>query len=132
MEETSDTEQETTVTEHVTNTEYDMHVVKEAHTAPYLVDLILNGVPVKMELDTGAAASVINELTFHAFRQSSGDLPLHPAESRLKTYTGQEIQVRGTTQLTVQYKDKHLPLTIATCGVWDRPQPSRQGLGYSP
>ena len=65
MEETSDTEQETTVTEHVTNTEYNMH---EAHTASYLVDLILDGVPVKMKLDTGAAVSVINELTFHAIR----------------------------------------------------------------
>ena len=84
--------EETTDAEPVTNTEYDMHVVEEAHSAPYLLDL-LNGVPVTMELDTGAAVSVINESTFDSIRQVPGDSPLYPAESKLKSYTGQEIQV---------------------------------------
>lgn len=106
-----DSGQEATDSEHVTNTEYDMHVVKEAHSAPYRVDLLLNGVPMKMELDTGAVVSVINERTFDSIQQA-GNPPLYPAESRLKTYTGQEIQVQGTTQLVVQYKDKHLPLSV--------------------
>ena len=86
-----------------------MHVVREAHSAPYL---LLNNVTVKMELDIGAVVSIINESTFNTVRQSSGDLPLYPAESRIKTYTGNEIQVQGATQLTVRYKDKHLSLSI--------------------
>ena len=80
------------------------------HTLP--LDLLLNDVPVTMELDTGAAVSVINESTFDSIRQVPGDSPLYPAKSKLKSYTGQEIQVQGTTQLRVRYKDKHLSLSI--------------------
>ena len=58
-----------------------MHVLGDEHSPPYFLDLILNDVPVKMELDTGAAVSIINEATLESIRQSSGDLPLHPVRA---------------------------------------------------
>ena len=48
----------------------------------------INNAPVKFEVDTGAAVSILNAATFYSVQQSIGDFPLTPATSKLKTYTG--------------------------------------------
>ncbi len=72
-------------------------------TKPYTVEVELNGIPVAMELDIGAAVSIINESTFSDL-QKSAPPSLQPSASKLRTYTGQSIEVLGVTQLQVRYK----------------------------
>jgi hypothetical protein len=61
-----------------------------------------------MELDTGAAVSVINEATYRGIQQTLP--PLQPATGPLRTYTGDCIQVLGITDIKVRYGDKELLL----------------------
>ena len=112
--------EETTDAEPVTNTEYDMHVVEEAHSAPYLLDLLLNDVPVTMELDTGAAVSVINESTFDNPSREQAEVIHRPGDSGAGHHT---------TQCKVQ---RQTPVLINTYGVWEWPQPTGKGMAYSP
>lgn len=77
---------------------------------PYMVSVLLDGVPVEMEVDTGASLSVISEETLKAVRRGA-TLPLQKCSRRLKTYTGEEIPVVGVCSLVVNYKDR-MPVTL--------------------
>ena len=83
-----------------------MNVVFNEHSDPYLVDVHVHDIPVKMELDTGAAVSIINSETFELVKQTHPELALTEAESKLKTYTGQDIQVLGVASLNIRYREK--------------------------
>ena len=67
--------------------------------------LTLNTVPVSMELDTGAALSLINMATYHKIAQSS-QLPLQKSDVMLRTYTGERINIRGLVKVNVYYQVK--------------------------
>lgn len=105
--------------ESLSDTEYGMNVVINEHSDPYVVDIHVNDIPVKMELDTGAAVSIINSGMFDLVKQTHPELTLLQAESKLKTYTGQDIQVLGVAPLNIRYKEKKRVL-INTCGVGGR------------
>ena len=78
----------------VPETEYDMLTLQDQSTKPYTVEVELNGIPVAMELDTGAAVSIINKSTFSDL-QKSAPPSLQPSASKL--HTGQSIEVLGVT-----------------------------------
>ena len=92
--------------EPLSDTEYDMHTLNDKRTEPYLLDIVLNNVPVKMELDTGTAVSIISESTYQDIQKQS----FTSSDSKLRTYTGQHIEVLGTTQMIVRYETKELYL----------------------
>ena len=60
---------------------------------PCKVTVLINGVNVSMETDTGASTSVINEKTFHTLSQSGKLLKLNIGNTVLRTYTGEVIPV---------------------------------------
>ena len=76
---------------------------------PYIVDIFVNDKPVKMELDTGASVSVLNEATYRDILQSSP--PLQPASGQLQTYTGDCIKVLGVLDIKVRYGESELLLS---------------------
>ena len=53
-----------------------------------IIEVRANGKPLKMEIDTGAALSIISEETR---RKIFPDEPLHDSSIILKTYTGERI-----------------------------------------
>ena len=61
---------------------------------PILLDVILDGKPVQMELDTGASVSVCS---YGRFKElwPSGDQLLHPTDILLRTFSGEKLAVRG-------------------------------------
>ena len=69
------------------------------------LELTLNTVPVSMELNTGAALSLINMATYHKIAQSS-QLPLQKSDVMLRTYTGERINIRGSVEVKVYYQGK--------------------------
>ena len=71
--------------------EYGLNAIQDEHSPPFTTTLYLNDTSVEMEIDTGAAVSIINEPTFTRVKQATVDLTLKPASSKLKTYTGQDI-----------------------------------------
>ena len=67
-----------------------------------------------MEVDTGATLSVISEVTY---RQMWGNKrpPLGQSKARLRTYTGEEILVKGALEVEVRQGDqqqRRLPLLV--------------------
>ena len=77
---------------------------KRASPPPFTLSLKINGTPVKMEVDTGAAISILNEPTFNRVKQSSsGQLTLGLSRRNLKTYTGGDITILGEATCIVSY-----------------------------
>ncbi len=48
----------------------------------------LEGQPVKMEIDTGAAVSLVSDVVYY---EKLSHLPLTPPDVTLKTYTGESV-----------------------------------------
>ena len=88
-------------------------VNSQASTDPITVNVILNDhYPLQMEVDTGAAVSVISEDTFKTI---FADNKPQPTNITLHTYLGKEIPVVGTVDVKVQYEFQtitNLPLII--------------------
>ena len=75
------------------------------------VEVVLEGKPLHMELDTGAPVSLMSWTKLNSL------FPNYSLQSRnlpMQTYLGEAINVRGQAQLEVQYKQQRvkLPLVI--------------------
>ena len=92
--------------------EYSLNPVRDDRSSPFTMTLLINDNSVQMEVNTGAAVSIINEATSQRVQQSTGDLTLEPATTKPKTYTGQDIAVLGVAPLTIRYKSKQLYLSV--------------------
>lgn len=75
----------------------------------YRVNLKLNDVSVIMEVDSGAAFSLINESTWEQMRGCSTLGALH---NRLRTWNDSPVQVLGQATVQVRYKDIKCNLSI--------------------
>ncbi|XP_064462940.1 uncharacterized protein K02A2.6-like [Ornithodoros turicata] len=78
---------------------------------PICFTLNLQGVPLRMELDTGAAVSVISQQQYHS---CFSGLPLKPTTVTLRTYTGQCVYPKGVLDVEVEHNGQtsHLPLYV--------------------
>ena len=65
---------------------------------PILVDVCLNGVGLKMEVDTGAAVSVVSK---EMYEQLKG-VTVTPTKLRLRTYTGERVAPVGVGKVKVE------------------------------
>ena len=90
----------TTTTTPLEATEH-LFVIKDKTSPPYLVSLKVNGQPLTMEVDTGAAVSLATESAVEALLPS---VQLQPSNITLKTYTGETIPVKGTLSVDVDYE----------------------------
>ena len=79
------------------------------HIAPVLVSLEIENRTLQMELDTGAAFSVISEATCQA---SFADVKLRKSNILLKTHTDERIPVIGKLHLHVWYGEQRAPLVL--------------------
>ena len=73
------------------------------------VDLDVDGKPLKMELDTGSAVSIIS---FDLYQQKFNRLPLHKTGLSLKTYTGENIMPVGVLKVPVDYQNQREVLDL--------------------
>ena len=79
--------------------------------APILLNPIVNGVVLEMELDTGALLSLASEKTWEGVFHRC---PLEKCNTLLRTYTGEPLPVLGQMEVNIQYEDQEatLPLLI--------------------
>ena len=89
--------------------EYFLHKVGERSSAPIEVDVTANGQKLTMEVDTGAALSIISQATKELVFP---DLPLHSSKVVLKTYTGEHMPVIGNLHVKVQYGTQAAKLVL--------------------
>ena len=85
---------------------------------PIEVSVTVDGVPMTMQLDTGATVSVISEHTYHSTWPHNRPA-LQPSSTKLRTYSGEELEVIGSISVQVCYVDQQeeLPLLVVrgTC-----------------
>ena len=90
-------------------------VVGTKSSDPIKVQLAIEQRSLSMEVDTGAAVSIMS------LEQQKTDLPnvvLKPSSIRLKTYTGERVQVIGEATVEVCYNQQKesLPLIVVAGG----------------
>lgn len=100
----SDKEQE--LEEDSDESEFPVHKIGIGVTRPYSVWVMIEEVKLRMEVDTGAAVSVVSSETWEKLKLN---VPLRKPEVTLKTYTNEVMKVIGEAELNVTYKQsKHL------------------------
>lgn len=77
----------------------------------YIVTMTIEGKSVPMQVDTGAAVTVVPE---EVYRSTFPHVKCEPTAVVLKTYTGEKINVLGECQVKVQYDEQQavLPAVI--------------------
>ena len=84
------------------------------HTSePYKVTVEVNGKKLQMELDTGAAVSIISD---HTRQSLFADLPLRKSSLTLKTYTDEKMDIVGQLNARVKYGDQEEKLVLIVVG----------------
>ena len=75
------------------------------------IEVELNGIPLKMELDTGISISLVSKRTW---QDKLGAPPLNQRKLVLRTYSGQTLHVLGeaTVQVKTHSQLKQLPLVV--------------------
>ena len=91
--------------------EYTLFTLPNNNYPPLEVSVSINNVDLKMEVDTGAAFSIISENTYHNYFHAT---PLQPSDTVLRTYSGETITILGSLNVTVQYEAQSfiLPLIV--------------------
>ena len=84
---------------------------RQLKSRPIAVLVSINGKELNMEVNTGAAVSILSEKTF---RKIFPNAVLKPAAVTLRTYTGQRMSVVGQLTVLVKYQSQShsLPLLI--------------------
>ena len=107
-----------TLSEEADATEYDMdHLsLNNIHSArstskPMLIKVMINNTSLSMELNTGAAVSLISKATYLKHWPTE---PLGKSATQLTTYSGERIKVCGVVQVDVQYEEQchEVPLVV--------------------
>ena len=75
---------------------------------PIEVSLTVNGEPIKMTVDTGAAVSIIFEKVIKTFKE----VELKPTDAVLMTYTAERITVLGCADVDIQYGSQRKKLQV--------------------
>ena len=89
-----------------------VHAMSQSKAARKIwVDVLLNGKPIKMELDTGASISLINH---KLWKETLASIPLKESKVVLRAYTGHQLPVLGQTMVSVEVDGqvKNLPLVV--------------------
>ena len=81
-----------------------LFVIKDRSSSPYVVELRVNGQPLTMEVDTGAAVSLAPESAVTSLLPSA---IIQPSNVVLKTYTGEQIPVKGSMKVDVSYGEQY-------------------------
>ena len=90
--------------------EFQLYTVgAKSATQPILVELDLNDKRVTMEVDTGAAVSLISEGTY---KKLFSGAQLKPSAIVLKTYTDERMTVAGELPVQVRYREQCVPLYL--------------------
>ena len=70
-----------------------------------------------MEIDTGASLSIISEATYLSTWPEGSRPPLRASSAKIRTYSGEALEVRGQIDVSVSYKDHciELQLLVLSC-----------------
>ncbi len=89
-----------------------MFQVSTDKLAPFSTSVVVNGTTLHMEVDTGATLSLISQTTYDRLWPKECAPELRDVFVRLRTYTGEELNVLGSAPVTVKYKEQKQDLNL--------------------
>ena len=92
--------------------DYNMFVVNTDRVAPFTASVVVNGAALEMEVDTGAALSLISAATCSQLWPPGMAPQLSKPSVRLRTYTGEELKLVGEAVVQVQYQRQQEDLNL--------------------
>ena len=87
----------------------EVHTVGRSSTKPIRVEVRINGKPLSMEVDTGAAVSLIS---YKRLKEVLPRISIKKTTVVLRTYTSEIIPIRGEVQVYVSYGEQKKKLTL--------------------
>lgn len=91
---------------------YELFPVTGQKTNPFVLTLMVDGVKLPMEIDTGASVSIISENTFKSSWPGKTAPVLEHAKARLRTYSREELEVLGKIHVNVCYQNQHKAMEL--------------------
>ena len=97
---------------------YTLFNVSDVSLAPFRVPMEINKASLEMEVDTGAAASVISEVTYKTLwkEKCNERPPLKHTNALLRTYTGERLRILGRISVQVRYQKQEANLGLLVIG----------------
>ena len=81
---------------------YDLFTLKKHHTERITIEIMMDGKSINMEVDTGAAVTIIGRNTFKQHYKAQQEPKLRKTSDLLRTYTGQQTHVEGVADVSVE------------------------------
>ncbi len=100
---------------------------KSRSTDPIVTKLKVQGVDLKMEVDTGCGKSLIS---YKEYKDKFHNLPLKRSNIKLKTLTGENVQVHGAITVQVNTSEGKKNLQLCVVGEKDTEYPSLLGRDW--
>ncbi len=79
---------------------------------PLMVTIEIEGIPVKMEVDTGATLSIMSYSTLSSTWPEALTPEIKPTQAKLRTYTGEKIVVKGAIDVKVKYGGQEAEVSL--------------------
>ena len=89
--------------------DHQLLTIGEESTRPITIELLINNKPLMMEVDTGAAVSLISEATM---KKLLPRMKVQPSNMTLKTYTKEQMKVLGKIEVNVEYGEQKEVLSL--------------------
>ena len=89
-----------------------MYALGNEKCDPFLVPVYINGICVHLELDTGASMTLISKKTLDKLWPRETRPKLRSTSTRLRTYTGESLEVLGIAVVDVVYRDQQAKLKL--------------------
>ena len=80
--------------------------------APFTTSVVVAGTTLSMEVDTGAAVTLISKNTYEKSWPQDEAPQLQDAHLNLRTYTGEKLPILGSASVTVEYKGQREELRL--------------------
>ena len=92
--------------------EYSLYPVSDEKGPAIQTIVSINGKPIQMEVDTGAAVTIVSESLWAEIWKPHPAPSLKPSSVRLRTYTGSPIPVLGTLSVKVHHNNQEIELPL--------------------
>ncbi|XP_065915317.1 uncharacterized protein [Dysidea avara] len=91
---------------------YTLFNVSSSPSKPYVVTVQINGAELPMEVDTGASLTLIGKSTFDKLWEAQAAPPLQSTNNKLRTYTGENIEVLDVANVDVSFQEQNHNLQL--------------------
>lgn len=102
------------------------HFVNMTHSS-FDVNIQVEGKPLNMLIDTGAAVTVVPE---HVYDSHFAHITCQPTRVKLRTYTGEQMVLKGQCEVSVVYKDQTMMLPVVVVKDNGRKLPALLGRNW--